>query len=81
MTYLRGQNVTLSDDTEDLSFASPDMAKKLTSLEVRGDCCWNVYVSPGFAGESKLFAPGASNSATNMGVVFRAAGSLKKSMC
>ena len=81
MTYLRGQNVTLNEDTEDLSSVSSDIAKKLTSLEVRGDCCWTVYVSSGFTGGSKLFVPGASNSATYMGVVFRAAGSLKKSLC
>merc|ERR1711879_24452 len=80
-TYLRGLNITLTDDMEDLTASPSKISQKLTSLEVHGDCCWTIYKEAQSLGESKRFSPGASKSASDMGAVFRAAGSVKKSVC
>jgi len=48
---------------------------------VAGDCCWTVYKGADFGGDFKVFSPGQQRSAANMGAVFRAAGSVKKSVC
>lgn len=80
-TYLRGMNITITDDMDDLTVSPSSISQKLTSLEVQGDCCWTIYTEALFGGGSKRFSPGASKSAANMGAVFRAAGSIKKSVC
>merc|ERR1711879_339076 len=80
-TYLRGLNITLTDDMDDLTASPSKISQKLTSLEVHGDCCWTIYTETQSLGESKRFSPGASKSASEMGAVFRAAGSVKKSVC
>merc|ERR1712190_28761 len=80
-TYLRGLNITLTDDMDDLTASPSKISQKLTSLEVQGDCCWTIYTEAQSQGESKRFSPGASKSASDMGAVFRAAGSVKKSVC
>merc|ERR1712210_82040 len=80
-TYLRGLNITVTDDMEDLTASPSKISQKLTSLEVQGDCCWTIFKEALFEGESKRFSPGASKSAGGMGAVFRAAGSVKKSVC
>merc|ERR1712038_2005018 len=80
-TYLRGLNITLTDDMDDLTVSPSKISQKLTSLEVQGDCCWTIFKEALFEGESKRFSPGASKSAGDMGAVFRAAGSVKKSVC
>merc|ERR1719336_3565562 len=80
-TYLRGINITLTDDMDDLTVSPSKIFQKLTSLEVKGDCCWTIFTEALFQGESKRFSPGASKSASDMGAVFRAAGSVKKSVC
>merc|ERR1719499_1441208 len=80
-TYLRGLNITVTDDMDDLIVSPSKIFQKLTSLEVKGDCCWTIFTEALFEGESKRFSPGASKSASDMGAVFRAAGSVKKSVC
>merc|ERR1719414_2265182 len=80
-TYLRGLNITVTDDMDDLTVSPSKIFQKLTSLEVKGDCCWTIFTEALFQGESKRFSPGASKSASDMGPVFRAAGSVKKSVC
>ena len=80
-TYLRGLNITVTDDMDDLTVSPSRISQKLTSLEVQGDCCWTIYSEALFGGKSKRFSPGASKSAANMGAVFRSAGSVKKSVC
>jgi len=80
-TYLRGLNITITDDMDDLTVSPSKIFQKLTSLEVKGDCCWTIFTEALFEGESKRFSPGASKSASDMGAVFRAAGSVKKSVC
>merc|ERR1739836_124386 len=78
-TYLRGLNITVTDDMNDLTASPSKISHKLTSLEVQGDCCWTIFKEALFEGDSKRFSPGASKSAGDMGAVFRAAGSVKKS--
>ena len=80
-TYLRGLNITVTEDMDDLTASPSLISQKLTSLEVQGDCCWTIYTETLFGGDSKRFSPGASRSAANMGAVFRAAASVKKSVC
>jgi len=75
-TYLRGKNVTLTVSDLDLSGDS-DINNSLTSLEVRGDCCWKIYTEPNNAGDSKIFREGEFKSSTQMGSLFRAASSVE----
>merc|ERR1719499_655473 len=65
-TYLRGINITLTDDMDDLTVSPSKIFQKLTSLEVKGDCCWTIFTEALFQGESKRFSPGASKSASDM---------------
>ena len=74
-TYLRGTNETFVDTTPDVG---SNIDNKLTSLEVRGDCCWRVYSEVGLTGTSQLFNPGVFNSASQMGPVFRAGSSIER---
>merc|ERR1712117_397473 len=61
-TYLRGLNITVTDDMDDLTVSPSKIFQKLTSLEVKGDCCWTIFTEALFQGESKRFSPGASKS-------------------
>merc|ERR1712027_16886 len=58
-TYLRGLNITVTDDMDDLTVSPSKIFQKLTSLEVKGDCCWTIFTEALFEGESKRFSPGA----------------------
>merc|ERR1712117_667131 len=42
-TYLRGLNITVTDDMDDLTVSPSKIFQKLTSLEVKGDCCWTIF--------------------------------------
>lgn len=73
----RGTNVTLTDDIEDL--ASRQFDNKLTSLEVRGDCCWEIYTEPDFQGTMQLIRFGMGEVNPDKLIdVFRRASSVKK---
>jgi hypothetical protein len=80
-TYLRGENVTLNMNMNDLTSIPSSIAQKLTSLQVHGDCCWFVFTKTNFGGSAERFSPGPSKSASTMGAVFRAAKSLRKFNC
>merc|ERR1712027_22767 len=58
-TYLRGLNITVTDDMDDLTVSPSKIFQKLTSLEVKGDCYWTIFTEALFEGESKRFSPGA----------------------
>merc|ERR1719153_774061 len=76
-TYHRGDNVTISEDTEDLETLL--FTDKLVSLLVSGDCCWEVFTGVNYSGDSKQFtSTGTFTSTTSTGTVFRKAKSVKK---
>ena len=75
-TYRRGFNVTIADDEQDLD--TRNFLKKLTSLEVEGDCCWEVYTESNFAGKMLQFTEGNYDSASKMKFLFRKAASVKR---
>jgi len=76
-TYHRGDNVTISEDTEDLETLM--FTDKLVSLLVSGDCCWQVFTGVNYSGDSKQFtSTGTFTSTTSTGTVFRKAKSVKK---
>lgn len=73
-TRLRGEIMEVMDDTSDLG----QSGKKLTSLRVEGDCCWEIFSQPDFEGGSVTFRQGEYPNAADMGRVFRGAFSVKK---
>jgi uncharacterized protein YegL len=79
-TYARGENLTLTEDISDFSQSEIDFDDLLTSLEVRGECCWDVYIDVGFGGDRMRFAPGAVENRVQ-GNVFREASSISKVQC
>ena len=77
-TYLRGESFSTLDDVTDLSVAGIDFGKKVTSFQISNSCCWTLYTSKDFEGESKAYRSGIYNSATDLGNFFRNVSSLKK---
>ena len=78
-TYLRGESFPVDNNIEDLSIH--DFDNKLVSLEVSAGCCWTIFSEPNFEGDSKLFQEGQHKSVSNVGKLFRAASSVKKTSC
>ena len=76
-TYLRGESKTLTTDAKDLG----EFDDKATSLEVRGQCCWNLFPDPNFEGEKKEFEPGQYKSSADMDELFRNVSSAQKINC
>ena len=74
-TYLRGEAKTLTGDTPQLS---GDFDDKTTSVEVKGRCCWELFVDAGFGGSSKKFTPGQYKSSADLEAIFRKVSSVKK---
>ena len=74
-TYRRGANETFDDTINEVP---SEISTKLTSLEVRGDCCWKVFTEINLGGKHQLFQPGEFDSASQMGPVFRSGASIEK---
>merc|ERR1719147_279900 len=73
-TYLRGEEVVITEDTETQQFTD-----KLVSLSVTGDCCWEVFTGVNYTGDSEQFTSSEKYlSTTSVGQVFRNAKSVKK---
>ena len=76
-TYNRGNNVTLTEDTPDLS--NQNFSDLLASLSVIGDCCWAVFTETYYKGLHQKFTSGSSYfTTTSLGPVFRRAKSVSK---
>jgi len=76
-TYLRGEKVVISEDTEDLE--TQQFTDQLVSLSVTGDCCWEVFTGVNYTGDSEQFTSSEKYlSTTSVGQVFRNAKSVKK---
>ncbi len=75
-TYLRGLNLTTSEDIPDLQ--AHDFDDKVTSLEVSGTCCWVLFSEPHYRGHSQQYQLGQYKSAADIGQLFRDVSSVKK---
>ena len=75
-TYLRGRNMTTSEDVPDLQ--SHNFDDKVTSLEVTGTCCWVLFSEPHYRGHSQQYRNGQYKSAADIGQLFRDVSSVKK---
>jgi len=60
-TYHRGEQLTLLDDSSDLS----TMDDRAVSAIVSGSCCWLLYADRDFQGESYRLSPGGDYRTTN----------------
>ena len=76
--YLRGTNITLTDDVND--FGRMGFDDRLFSLEVRGDCCWKVFTEIGFQGQMMSFKEGQYKSPSAIRKVLKKASSVQKSV-
>lgn len=75
--YLRGENATFRESTEDLQ----DFNNLLVSVLVEGNCCWTIFNKEGFKGISQCFSKGNYKSLVQVKDVFRDGSSLIKSDC
>lgn len=76
-TYLRGENVVITEDIEDLE--TLQFTDMLVSLSVADDCCWEVFTGVNYTGDSEQFTSSEKYlSTTSVGQVFRNAKSVKK---
>ena len=76
-TYNRGSNLTISEDTPDLG--KFQFANQLVSLDVSGDCCWQIFTETNYTGDSKQFtSSGTFLSTTSVGPLFRNAASVRR---
>ncbi len=78
-TYYRGTHVTVEDNVSDLTSLNFDNV--LTSVKVEGNCCFQIYADPNFAGKSKKFYNGDYKGASDVLQVFRSASSVQKVPC
>ena len=46
--------------------------------EVKGRCCWELFVDADFGGSSKKFVPGQYKSSADLEAIFRKVSSVKK---
>merc|ERR1719278_1381080 len=77
-THFRGDLVEIEDDIESLDTKSFD--DKLASVDVEGNCCWEIFVDENFTGESMTFTgSGRFPSAVDLQKIFQKASSVK--MC
>ena len=78
-TYLRGDHMTIADDTSNLLSIGFD--NKVVSLDV-ASCCWTLYSEPSYQGSHKMFRPGQYKSVSSLGrSLFRAVSSVRKTPC
>jgi uncharacterized protein YegL len=75
-TYLRGENVSLTNETKDL--AGKDFDNKTTSVQVTGNCCWALFSEPNFRGKSIQLHSGQFKSAGDLGELFRDVSSVQR---
>ena len=74
----RGDLVEIEDDIQSLDTKSFD--DKLASVDVEGNCCWEIFVDENFTGESMTFrGSGRFPSAVDLQKIFQKASSVK--MC
>ena len=74
----RGDFVEIEDDID--SLVSKSFDDKLASVDVEGNCCWEIFVDKNFTGESMTFrSPGRFPSAVDLRKIFQKASSVK--MC
>merc|ERR1712008_321032 len=52
-THFRGDSVEIEDDID--SLVSKSFDDKLVSVDVEGNCCWEIFVHKNFTGESMTF--------------------------
>ena len=83
-TYLRGNSITITNPgnstVSNLSAYSFD--DKLSSLEVIGPCCWDIFDGVNFRGYNKRFGEGKYKSSTKLGsALAKEASSLRITRC
>ena len=74
----RGDFVEIEDDID--SLLSKGFDDKLASVDVEGNCCWEIFVDKNFTGDSMTFrSSGRFPSAVDLRKIFQKASSVK--MC
>merc|ERR1712173_468017 len=76
-THFRGDSLEIETDTDSLAFKNFD--DKLASLDVEGNCCWEIFVDENFSGRSMKFQrQGRFPSAVDLQHIFQKASSVKE---
>jgi len=73
-TYYRGESIILTGDRTELG----DFDDNVVSIQVKGNCCWQLFPLEDYMGESKTFREGDYKSTQHVGTMFREASSVKK---
>lgn len=83
-TYLRGNSITITNpgNSTVANLSAYSFDDKLTSLEVIGPCCWDIFDGVNFRGYSKRFGEGKYKSSTKLGsALAKEASSLRITRC
>ena len=73
----RGDSLEIENDTD--SLASQNFDDKLASIDVEGNCCWEIFVDENFSGQSMKFQrQGRFPSAVDLRHIFQKASSVKE---
>merc|ERR1719499_1323920 len=76
-THFRGDSLEIEKDTD--SLASQNFDDKLASVDVEGNCCWEIFVDENFSGQSMKFQrQGRFPSAVDLRHIFQKASSVKE---
>jgi len=79
-TYLRGENLTVTDDVTDFSdFSFDDVS---VSASVSGTCCWTIFAGKNFTGKGLILSSDEKyTSVSSLGDLFRDVTSARKDTC
>jgi hypothetical protein len=83
-TYLRGNSIAITNPSNSTVYnlSAYSFDDKLTSLEVIGPCCWDIFDGVNFSGYSKRFGEGKYKSSTKLGsALAKEASSLRITRC
>eukprot|EP00092_Neocalanus_flemingeri_P031159 GFUD01033850.1.p1 GENE.GFUD01033850.1~~GFUD01033850.1.p1 ORF type:complete len:834 (-),score=234.91 GFUD01033850.1:1233-3734(-) len=79
-TYLRGEELVLSDESADLEEIFFDNLS--VSASVSGSCCWKIFSDKNFKGKSLLLSSkGTYTSVSSLGELFRETSAARKQVC
>ena len=79
LTHLRGQSVEIDGDVNSLESLNFD--DKVASVDVKGNCCWEIFVDDNFTGDSMFFRRQEYESAVDIQKIYQKASSVQNRSC
>ena len=79
LTHFRGQSVEIDSDITSLKSLNFD--DKVASVDVKGNCCWKIFVDDNFTGYSMDLSHQEYESAVDIQKIYQQASSIQIRSC